>query len=768
MTHASPPEPTMSPLAVSRPRLTLVPIEAQSQHRAGEHLDTLQSTLTLALVGSLRESATEVRPSAWHALLESLWPHETLELVHRFIPGACDGGRYRFEVSLRQSMAARASQSRHVLPLALAGVLPRWQFRATDKSQENLAELPLRATLSPAPLRLTHKDSRASRMDAESEQCLPFPAELPSWFLTTPFDEPLIDGQWTLELSFTRYRLEAAERERTHRLWQGLRRGSFRLHRPQVAAEPYWHDAELDTRTQTLLQSWLSSASGGYCLTVRVRAESYVPAFALQRIARDVFGSFPVIVSEPDDLRAAPWPLLAQQGLGGLFAADKCAREAGIVQIELEPKVLPPGPGAVVGFTQAGQAIGLPDALRSSHTLVVGASGSGKSTLLRRLMLEDIHAGSGVAVLDSHGELFDDLLASIPRHRAADVVVIDVADPAWSVALNPLQGTDKNPRLRNFVCGQIVDLIDRLFENDESSGPVTKNHLRYSLMLAMSHPSGPTLADAPRAFLDDDFRDWLLTKCDERTAQHFRAFTKTSGDNGYANWRPYITARFEPFVTNTAMLAMLCRPSSVDLAKLMQRNAIVLFRLSKTVLSETECQVLGSLLLMQFHTAAMAGSALGQRTRRPFHLVVDEFQNYVSPAVPLLFRESRKFGLCLTVATQSVGSLRHPRAGDLASEVMTNTAAKVFFRMSPREALKVDEYTAPEYPAREVARLANYHAVLSLPAANVPPLCFKTALPRAHEDLCDTAELREQSGKVNGTPMGEVQAFLAKRHDVAF
>ena len=722
----------------------------------------LQSTAAYCLCGTLREAPVEIRPSAWHTLLESVWPHEAIELVHRFRLRTSDPASYAFEVRLLQSLAARAGESRDVLPQALAGILPKWKFQAAIPGDGREQVLPLRATFVPAPLRVTRV--RQHRTEIEEADWLPFPGELPKWFLTAPFDEQLVDGAWSLEIRFARFVPSDAERARWHRLLQELRRGALRLQEPHVDAQQYLHDVELDVRTQALLAAWLGHSGGGYTVAVRVCAESLVTRYALQRLARDIFGRFPVLTVVAEEPASPAWPLLPQQGLGGFFAADKCLISAGVPIVEREPTVLPPEPGALVGYTEGGRAICLPEALRTSHTLVVGASGSGKSTLLLRMIREEIAAGSGIALIDAHGELFDDVLSAIPPARGQDVVIVDVADPDWSVALNPLQGTERNPRLRNFVCGQICDLIDRLFEGDDTTGPMTRNNLRASLMAAMSHPEGPTLADAPRIFLDDSFRDYLLPKCDERTAQHFRNFRRTTGENGYENWCPYMTARFEPFISSTPMLNLLCRPSTVNLGALMRRRAIILFRLSKSVLSETECQTLGTLLLMQFHSAAIAGTAAGPRMERPFHVVADEFHSYCSPTVPQLFREGRKFGIAYTVATQTVGSLRHPRAGDLANAVMANTASKLFFRMSPREALLVDEYTSPEFPARDLARLPNYRAVLAVPAANVPPLCFKTALPDVPHEVCDVHDLRASSGRKHGTPMASALEFLVKRH----
>ena len=62
-----------------------------------------------------------------------------------------------------------------------------------------------------------------------------------------------------------------------------------------------------------------------------------------------------------------------------------------------------------------------PDDLRQ-HLYVIGKSGSGKTTLLRNLILQLIEAGR-VGLIDPHGDLAQDILDHIPRHRIEDVVL---------------------------------------------------------------------------------------------------------------------------------------------------------------------------------------------------------------------------------------------------------------------------------------------------------------------------------------------------------
>lgn len=65
---------------------------------------------------------------------------------------------------------------------------------------------------------------------------------------------------------------------------------------------------------------------------------------------------------------------------------------------------------------------------RRHHLYTIGKSGAGKTTMLRNLILQDIEAGRGVGVIDPHGDLADDLLDHIPRHRIEEVAYFNPAD----------------------------------------------------------------------------------------------------------------------------------------------------------------------------------------------------------------------------------------------------------------------------------------------------------------------------------------------------
>ena len=734
----------------------------------------VEVTQRLELRSWMAVPKTEIRPSAWRDLLDRLWPGEELHVVHTIIREGDRPTGYSMRLDVLQSLSARASQTQQAAAEALRSLFPSLVFESVPHAAAVDTMLPVRACIEPVPVQLGEQlETRSAGRPhwGPIAEEVPFPGELPNWMLTAPFDEPLAEAL-QIQIRIRAQELDTASQHHYSQVLQRLRRGSVRVFHPSSPLGPDSHDPELGKSLDALLQTWLRQPLPGYAINVLVRSRSDLSGFALQRIGRDILGRYPYRITLVEDepawgSRAAALLLKSSQGMGGLFAPDDRMARFGLPEQVPEPARLPEGMGSVVGHAGREAIVVLPDSMRLSHVAVVGGSGTGKSNFLLRMLQQDIARGHGVGLIDVHGDLFDATLAMIPPERASDVVVVDAEDPAFSVALNPLEGTRSNALLQNFVANQVLDIIERMFETPESTGPMMRNHVRHALLLAMCHPSGGTIADAARVFEDAEFRTWLLSKADQRLSDYFKTFAATSGDQGFKNWLPYLIARFNPFIQNPVLLRMLSRPSTVNLPRLINEGRIVLFRLSKAVLQDLECQLLGTLVLMQFHVAALSRASMRPDLRRPFHLVVDEFHTFANDSTPALFREARKFGLGLTVATQSFSSLRHRRGGDLTNAVLANTATKVLFRLSPLDAKLVEEYAEPAFSVSDLSRTQNYHAVVCMTASDVPPFRMHAALPDAFGGGLAVQDLRERSGRQFGTPIADANDFVAKRHAVA-
>ena len=709
------------------------------------------------------------RPSAITTFLDGLLVDEGIDVVHAVErPGAVPKN-YELSVEVVQRLPARPDELRASLAQALSAALPGLAF-GPERGLPMLGHgLPLRAIVVPAPLAI----SRPRRGGVWESVDVPVavPATLPGWPLTCPIEEPLAFRV------VARVRLRACalpeERRRAYfTLLNELRQGQLKLRHPDAPDDHLAHEPELVEPTTRLLKQWMIRPQG-VTLDLVLSSDDELSNFAIQRIARDVLGpNLPFVALPCDTLPEAvggpcPVPLSLSQGLPGMFPPPRLLAASGVPAIQVLRSLLPSGPGAQVGRVAHDQPVIVPDASRSAHMAVIGASGSGKSNFLLRLMQCDIEAGHGVGLIDPHGDLFERVLRLVPERRAADVVVVDVEDAAFSVAINPMEGALGRVPLQHYIASQIGDIIESLFENSVSTGPLTRNHVRHALLLAMQHPEGGTLRDAARAFEDQEFRTWLLSKATAEVKGYFQTFQKTDGEHGFKNWLPYMLARLQPFATNPPMLRMLSRPSTVDLRKLMDEGRIVLFKLSKSVLQDVECRLLGTVLLKAFHSAALSRAQRPAAERRPFHLVIDEFHTFATDAAPSLFSEARKYGLGLTVATQTWSSLRGGgERGELPNAVLANTATKVLFRLSAKDAVLLEEYSMPQFSAAALVRTPNYQAIVCQSGADVEPCLVRVSQPEAALHSADPDALRALSGAAHGSTLAMANEYIARRHGV--
>lgn len=116
--------------------------------------------------------------------------------------------------------------------------------------------------------------------------------------------------------------------------------------------------------------------------------------------------------------------------------------------------------GLTIGITPSGEEVSLKLSARLRHTHVIGASGTGKSTLLLRMILADIEAGHGLALIDPHGDLADAVLALFPEEESDRLVVFDPSEREYVLGFNPLEA--RSEREREILSSDLVAVFRRL------------------------------------------------------------------------------------------------------------------------------------------------------------------------------------------------------------------------------------------------------------------------------------------------------------------
>jgi hypothetical protein len=374
-------------------------------------------------------------------------------------------------------------------------------------------------------------------------------------------------------------------------------------------------------------------------------------------------------------------PLVHLPGASVRF--PKLARE------EEVPSKAPPAvtrqEGVLLGESLHGgerRPVHLPTDLRMRHTHLIGASGSGKSTLLLSLILQDIARGDGVAVLDPHGDLIEEVLARVPEERFSDVVLLDPSDENYPVGVNVLHA--RSERERTLLSSDLVAVFRRL---STTWGDQMHSVLANAIQAFLESERGGTLLDLRRFLVEEDFREAFLESVrDPEVVYYFRREFKLLVGRPQG---PILT-RLDSFLRPKLIRNMVAqREDRIDFRGIVEGGKVFLAKLAQGAIGEENASLLGSLLVAKLNQVAMSREDLRPEARRPFHLVIDEFHNFVTPSMTSLLSSARKYRVGLTLAHQELRQVES-RDREVLSAVLSNAATRIVFRVGDDDARKLE------------------------------------------------------------------------------
>ena len=336
--------------------------------------------------------------------------------------------------------------------------------------------------------------------------------------------------------------------------------------------------------------------------------------------------------------------------------------------------------------------------MQITHALIVGKTGMGKSTMLRATVQAAANVGTGLLVIDPHGDLVDDIVASLPRRRRNDLLVLDPRQPDASTGLNPLRKVPVGSRA--VVVSGILATMRKLWP--DNWGPRTEHLLRYAL-LALCEVRGATLADARDMLASEKHRGWVLKQVRDDDVLRFwiREFTGYDRKLQADAVAPPLN-KLGAFLASPSIRALLTKPRPVlDAERCMMRNRVVVARLSKGAIGEDGAHLLGGLLLGLFQRATMAREALSQSNRTPFAIFVDEIGSFATKPFLELLAEARKYGVSLTLATQSLATMD----AELRAGILGNVGRLISFRVGAEDALLLEKEFAGRFGLASLLQL---------------------------------------------------------------
>ena len=199
---------------------------------------------------------------------------------------------------------------------------------------------------------------------------------------------------------------------------------------------------------------------------------------------------------------------------------------------------------------------------------------------------------------------------------------------------------------------------------------------------------------------------------------------KTSGEQGLANYVPYVSNKFDVFIQNEIMRPIVAQgKSAFNMRDIMDNRKILLVNLSKGRLGDINANLIGLIIVGKILMAALSRvDSIGKKLP-DFYLYLDEFQNITTPSIATILSEARKYGVSLNIAHQFIDQLED----DIRDAVFGNVGSLAVFRVGAKDAEFLVKQFEPVFSERDLINVDNFNAYVRMLAHNKPTLPFSMA-----------------------------------------
>ena len=372
---------------------------------------------------------------------------------------------------------------------------------------------------------------------------------------------------------------------------------------------------------------------------------------------------------------------------------------------------------------------------RRRHMYLIGKTGMGKSTVLENMIVSDILAGHGLAVVDPHGDLAEKIMEYIPSSRINDVIFFNPSDIDYPIAFNVVEQVE--PHLRHLVASGLIGVFQKLWA--DSWGPRLEYILRNSILAILDFP-GSTLLGVVRMLSDKAYRKKVVANIKDPVVKSFweREFSSYADKFASEAVSP-IQNKVGQFLSSSLMRNIVGQNKSrIDLRKVMDEGKILIMNLSKGRIGEDNSALLGAMMITKIQLAAMSRVDTLEKDRKDFYLYIDEFQNFSTESFANILSEARKYRLNLILAHQYIEQL----SDSVKAAVFGNVGTMVVFRVGATDAEELAKEFTPIFDEEDLVNIPKYEMYLKLMIDGIAssPFSAKGLPPLNEEDRTDNLE----------------------------
>ncbi len=364
--------------------------------------------------------------------------------------------------------------------------------------------------------------------------------------------------------------------------------------------------------------------------------------------------------------------------------------------------------------------IGVTAEERKTHMYMVGRTGSGKTTLMFSMAKHDIEEGRGMAFIDPHGDVSEDLLASVPLSRKDDLIYVNPWDIKHPIGINILELTeglddDELELEKEVVCEGVISLFKKVFSKDENTNAHRIEHILRNTIYTAFYVPDRTLFTINKLLTDSNFRRQVISKVDDEDLINFwKAEFGKAGDFQIVKMTQGVTAKVGRFLRSPTARRMLEQPKSTINFNDILNGKILICNLSQGKLGEDTTKLIGTTILTKLQQAALRRATIPEVKRKPFYLYIDEFQNFATLSFIKIVSEGRKYGLNLIMAEQSTSQQQEQT---IVNQILANVTTVIVFRSGNYidEELMLNQF-APYLQKGDIMNLPRYHFYIKISA----------------------------------------------------
>jgi len=401
------------------------------------------------------------------------------------------------------------------------------------------------------------------------------------------------------------------------------------------------------------------------------------------------------------------------------------------------------------------QDVCIPDNLRIRGIHELGKPGTYKSTTQAHIILNDIKKGHGVAVLDPHGDLIEDLLSLLDKQDVEKTIYFDPGDPDWVPIWNPLKknGNLDIGRITNDLVKSIESFVEKKAWGDRSEH-IFRNII-FSLISANNENS--TFLNVSNLLRNKSKQSKIMAKklqpfIDNETVLQFwqEEYYKLNKELDAP-----INKMSKLMISGTTAL-MFSQPNNrFSFKEIMDSGKIFLVNLSN--IETTLKRVLGCFMISLFHLNALNRSSIPVNERKDFHLHLDEGHIFVNDSIGNIITETRKYRLSLNIANQYKNQFDNIKLSDALSTI----GSTILFNCNTNDAKYFTKDLQDKVSIKDLISLKKGEAIARI---GVDIVHINTLLPKVPKTNYKK-EIIEHSREKYCKPVQEIKLWLKQKEN---